>query len=379
LTTATTLIDVLIPAYNAEGTVEEAIASIQAQTIEAIRIVVVDDGSTDATPEILARIAAADPRVVVIRRDNGGIVDALNQGLGACAAEIIARHDADDIAFPNRFAVQLDYLRANPDCVAVGCNAWHIDGAGKRLGKRSIFGGDVKPDAFWAPSREPYIMHPFLMMRRSAAEAVGGYRYAFHSEDTDFFWRLMDVGRLHNLTDIYGEYRIHNQSISSASALNGRISAVNSQLAALSARRRMQGSPDIAFEKETLAAYHEADTMEAIVELAAKPLSPEEREYLEVAVAAKLMSLSAYRPYALTVEDYGFIRNAISRYGRTVSPANRRDLARWQAGLVVKLAKSRSMKAAMALSTPPIVVRAIAQAAKAELRKLAGKDLNASQ
>src|SRR5689334_14700000 len=90
-------IDVLIPAYNAETTIESALASIQTQTIQDIRIIVVNDGSTDRTGEILEKLKSKDPRIEVITTVNGGIVDALNHGLQACSADYIARHDADDI------------------------------------------------------------------------------------------------------------------------------------------------------------------------------------------------------------------------------------------------------------------------------------------
>ncbi|MGI4798685.1 MAG: glycosyltransferase family 2 protein, partial [Janthinobacterium lividum] len=94
-------VDVLIPVYNGASTVESAIGSIQAQTIQDIRIIVVDDGSTDATAFILDRMAKADRRIVPVRRANGGIVDALNAGLAICTADLIARHDADDLAVPD--------------------------------------------------------------------------------------------------------------------------------------------------------------------------------------------------------------------------------------------------------------------------------------
>src|ERR1700736_3109855 len=98
--TAEPIVDVLIPVYNGAPTVRESLNSIRAQTIRDIRIVVIDDGSTDATVEILAELAREDPRIVTIRKPNGGIVDALNLGLQHCRAEFLARFDADDIAYP---------------------------------------------------------------------------------------------------------------------------------------------------------------------------------------------------------------------------------------------------------------------------------------
>src|SRR4029077_9631506 len=107
-------ISVLIPVFNGARTVQDAIASIQGQSITDTEIVIVDDGSTDETPLILKAIAAQDRRVSVLTKANGGIVDALNFGLVACQGECIARHDADDIAYPDRFAAQITYLQDNP-------------------------------------------------------------------------------------------------------------------------------------------------------------------------------------------------------------------------------------------------------------------------
>lgn len=243
-------IDVLIPAYNAAATIEAAVSSIQRQSVQDIRIIIVNDGSTDNTGDLLNAMATADPRIKVIATPNGGIVSALNLGLAACTAKFIARHDADDLAFPDRLAAQIDYLRSNADCVAVGTNVWHIDQYGRRTGTKSAFAGDTEPDAHFIPSREPYLMHPFLMVRRQAIQNAGGYRYCVHAEDTDLYWRLLDAGRLYNLPEIHGEYRIHLGSISSASILNGRIAAAMSQLAAISYLRRKTGQADLVFHRD---------------------------------------------------------------------------------------------------------------------------------
>src|SRR5690349_10856990 len=107
-------IDVLIPVYNGARTVASAVRSMQTQTLRDIRIHVVDDGSTDDTPQILRALADADDRIVVHTQPNGGIVDALNAGLARCTAPFVARHDADDLAYPQRLQRQLDYLLEHP-------------------------------------------------------------------------------------------------------------------------------------------------------------------------------------------------------------------------------------------------------------------------
>ena len=319
-------VDVLIPAYNAASTVEGSVRSIMAQTLTDLRIIVVDDGSTDATPDILARLAREDARLLIVTQRNGGIVDALNAGLAIISAPLIARHDADDLAFPERLARQVAFLDEHASHVAVGCNSAHIDENGRRTGEVTGFVHEVRADAYHVPSIEPYISHPFLMVRRQAIVDVGAYRYCFHSEDTDLYWRLIERGPLGNVTDILGEYRVHANSVTSRSILNGRIGAVSAQLAALSARRRAAGQPDLAFRREALHAYHEARELDAIIAVASRGLSPTEAAYLEIAAVAKLIELCTYRPYRLTREDRRTMRRALTRHYPHLSEFHRRQL-----------------------------------------------------
>src|SRR5262249_27322353 len=135
-----------------------------------------DDGSTDRTPEVLAALAARDSRITVLTQPNGGIVDALNAGLRLCQAEFIARQDADDISDPSRLEVELDYFRSHPDCVAVSGAVKHIDEQGRFLGTLQAFPPPDCADPRWAPSREPYLMHPFLMVRHAVPNTWGCFR-----------------------------------------------------------------------------------------------------------------------------------------------------------------------------------------------------------
>ncbi len=300
-------VDVLIPVFNAEATVESAIASIQAQTVRDIRIIVIDDGSTDRSPEILARLAAVDARVEVVRQPNGGIVDALNTGLALCTAPFVARHDADDLAAPDRFAQQLDYLYAYPDCIAVDGYYWIIDGAGRRTGAQAFAYGPVRHDASSFPSEEPYLTHPFLMARREALVAAGGYRHAFHSEDTDLYWRLLAHGELRHMPLFVGQYRYHAGSVSSRSIVNGRIAAISSQLAAVSYRRRAVGRPDITFPRENLRRLTNARDLAEMLTIAGEQLDAAERHWLRIAVCTKLLELGSYRPYLLEETDIALV------------------------------------------------------------------------
>jgi glycosyltransferase involved in cell wall biosynthesis len=109
-----------MPVRNAAPTVRAAAVSILRQTERDLALVCVDDGSTDATTEILDGVAARDRRVVVMRGPGEGIARALNRGLAACDADLVARMDADDVAHPERLALQRAALAADPALAAVG-------------------------------------------------------------------------------------------------------------------------------------------------------------------------------------------------------------------------------------------------------------------
>ena len=273
-------VDVLIPVFNGVRTIRQAVRSIQDQTVRDIAIFIIDDGSTDATASILAEMAQADPRLRIISRRNGGIVDALNAGLREGSAPLIARHDADDIAYPERFEIQIRYLAAHPECVAVSCAARHIDEYDRPLGTTSRLKEPDRADLAWAPAREPYLLHPFLMVRRAAMTRVGGYRYVCHAEDSDLYWRLQEQGQLFNMTEVLGDYRMHTASVSSSSLQNGRMMALSSQLSGLSASRRRARQPDLDFQPARIAAYRSAGSLDALMALEADRLEPHEQEHL---------------------------------------------------------------------------------------------------
>ena len=360
------MIDVLLPVHNGASTVAEAIESLRRQTLCNLRIVAIDDGSTDGTPQILAALAREDSRVTVLTRRNGGIVDALNAGLQLCSSEFVARQDADDISDRTRLEMQLGYLEQNPDCVAVSGAVRHIDETGRPTGTTQHFRSPESADARWAPSREPYLCHPFLMVRRAAMQAVGGYRYVHNAEDTDLYWRLSERGRLQNLDLRLGDYRMHAASISGGSIVSGRIMALSSQLAGLSALRRREANPDIRFDREALAEYRRSPTLAKLHALGRRQLDGREAEYLRLAMAAKLLELTSYRPYELELEDCHFIREARGGRGQ-LSPANRAELDRMHAAAIARLLKKGRMREATALAPPSLYGSAAARFAATAL------------
>ena len=159
-------VDVLMTVYNGSRYVRSAVASIQNQTLRDFTLHVVDDGSTDATRAILEEIAASDSRVRVHVKPNGGVVEAANFGLERCSSEFVARLDSDDLAYSDRLDRQVGFLRENSGVLAVSGMVRHIGPSGARLGTTAKYPPPEQSDASHIPAVEPYLMHPFVMVRR---------------------------------------------------------------------------------------------------------------------------------------------------------------------------------------------------------------------
>ena len=342
-------VDVVIPVYNAARTLESALASIQAQTVRNIRIIIVNDGSTDGSRALAERMAAADSRIVVLNQDNRGIVDALNAGLAVATADIIGRHDGDDLALPDRFEKQLKWLRDNPGDNAISGAFIRMDENGRHFGGIAKLTPPDQADPYYYPQIEPYLAHPFLMVRRAAVAAVGGYRHVYHAEDTDLYWRLQERGGIANMPDLLGYYRIHNQSVTGLSILNGRIAAVSSQLCGLSAIRRRTGRPDLPFPRDAVTEYKQAATLRNIVQLGIRGLDAEEAARLATGTCTKLLDLASYRPYELEAEDCTYIRETVVAALPGMSALNRSTAIRQLSGTAARLASKGQVGKALQL------------------------------
>lgn len=191
-------VSVLLPCYNAQITLLEALRSLSSQSMHNFEIVAVDDGSTDATPQILAAFAAGDERLRVIRQPHAGIIPALTAGLASCRSEIIARMDADDRCHPQRLARQLTFLQDHPDIAIVGCrvNAYPPGQVAQGFQiylewqNSLLTDGDIRREMFV----ESPLAHPSVMIRRAWLENSGGYQEHGWAEDYDLWLRLYLAG-----------------------------------------------------------------------------------------------------------------------------------------------------------------------------------------
>jgi len=207
-------ISVVMPVYNGAAYVAQAVESILAQTYRDFEFVIVNDGSTDRSERILRDFAGRDQRIKLISRPNTGIVGALNDGLAAAKADLIARMDADDVALPARLEKQLAYMRSHPEVVALGSRVVGIDPYGCELfhSQHRLVHDEIDAELLrgvgWA------IVHPSAMLRRGPLQQVGLYRKPFEwVEDLDLFLRLAEIGTLANLPDELLLYRQHTESV----------------------------------------------------------------------------------------------------------------------------------------------------------------------
>jgi glycosyltransferase involved in cell wall biosynthesis len=217
-------------AYNERAYVAAAIESVLGQTFGDFEFIIIDDGSSDGTTEILRQYAAKDERIELIVQENRGIPRTLNRGLDTACGKYFARMDADDISLPSRFQMQVDYLESHPDCVAVGCDAVAIDPKGDQLPDQpNVPTGGNANQATLAYDHESLVagmlagrwvaFFQTAMVRRSAIREVGGYDRQYEvAEDLDLFLRLSEVGTFVNLQHILYEYRHHEGQISNRSA-----------------------------------------------------------------------------------------------------------------------------------------------------------------
>jgi GT2 family glycosyltransferase len=210
------LISVCMPVYNVERYVAEAVESILVQTYRNFEFIIVDDGSTDRSLEILERYAAQDARIRLSSRPNAGLVVRLNEMVAEARSDVIAQMHADDIAMPERLAKQLDFLNAHPEVVVVGCRVLTIDSDGDPIAEFCTVQTHEEIDRAHLEAVGGVICHPSATIRADAIRAVGGYRAEYWpAEDMDLWLRLAEIGRTANLPEMLLKYRQHLESTSS--------------------------------------------------------------------------------------------------------------------------------------------------------------------
>jgi hypothetical protein len=207
------LISCLLPTFNSERYLAEALQSLLQQTYQNIEILILDDGSKDRTLEIARSFG--DARVKIHQPPSRlGLAKCLTWGASLAQGEYLARMDADDISHPERFKRQASFLQTHPDCGLVASDVWIFSGKLKQ-GYRPIPPPQTHAQLRWELTRNCSIYHPTVMMRKTVFEAAGGYRDEMPaSEDYDLWLRLLGLTKLAILDEPLVFYRRHQDNVS---------------------------------------------------------------------------------------------------------------------------------------------------------------------
>jgi glycosyl transferase family 2 len=235
------LVSVLMSAYNSGYFLRGAVESILRQSLPDLELIVINDGSTDATEEILDEYQDEDPRVRVFHQTNVGLIESLNRGAGFARGEYIARMDADDIACRDRLALQISVLAKHQELGVLGGAIEIINASGIKIETRYFPTKDDEIRSILLRGTCP-ICHPAVVMRTRAFHSVGGYRkVVIDAEDYDLWLRIADNFQLANLKTVVLKYRRHQEQVSVRKFKQQSLSAHAARMAALS---RSRGDPD---------------------------------------------------------------------------------------------------------------------------------------
>lgn len=217
------LVSIVMPAYNAEKFIREAIDSILNQSFCDFELIILNDGSTDRTQSIIE--SYVDARIKLINKENSGVASTLNMGLKESIGEFIWRHDADDVSLPEKLERQLSFLESNPDFSLCATQVAFMTERGK------VAWSKRQPKSKWLQEKgfrevlfedfSPYspITHGTVLFRKSILSSVPHYREAFiTSEDIDMWLRMMEFGKLAVINECLS---LHRLSTASATAIHG--------------------------------------------------------------------------------------------------------------------------------------------------------------
>lgn len=201
--------------YNGEAFLEETIKSVLSQTFADFEFVIVNDGSNDKSLEIINQFITDDNRIKLINNPkNIGLTKSLNVGIANSAGEYIARLDAGDICYPDRFEKQVNFLDHNKDVGLVGSWAYVVDEKRKKLKELKYPTDDtkIKNDLI---KYNPFV-HSSIIFRKSMATQVGFYNDDyFYAQDYELYFKFFPVTKFANIPLTLVEYRRYSKSITS--------------------------------------------------------------------------------------------------------------------------------------------------------------------
>lgn len=257
----TPALSVAMSVYNGERFLALAIESVLTQDFRDFEFLIVDDGSTDESRKIIRRYAETDARIRPILRENRGLIASLNEMVDAARAPIIARMDADDICYPDRFSKQMAFLATHSEYGVVGSWSEDIGEHGEPLFRSGMADHPLTHEELLIAIEKggQLICHPAAMYRRDVVQSVGAYHAAFrHCEDLDLWLRLSGVTKLGNVPERLLRYRRYPGQVSWRHTVEQQIGTAIAQAAW---RERQAGRPDPTETLEQLPSIDALDTL----------------------------------------------------------------------------------------------------------------------
>jgi len=233
-------VSVIMPVYNAEKWLMQSVNSILGQTLTNWELIIVNDGSTDGSAELLSTFT--DSRIRVLHQSNAGVSAALNKALEYCSGPYIARLDADDVSLPERLQKEVDFLSCNPQYGLLGAAAEKIDQYGNPLGfhRHPLSNMRLQYGLIW----DCYFVSSTVMFRRECLQKVGRFYTGTDLFDDYSMWSSIAANyQVANLPDVLLKYRVLDSGLSHTT-LNSRARLVN------------QRKKNIVFHFPELSAHH---------------------------------------------------------------------------------------------------------------------------
>ena len=308
-------VSVIMPAYNAEQYISEAIESVRSQTHQDFELIIVNDGSTDNTLSIAESYAREDERIKVFSQPNIGVSITRNRAIDVALNEWIVCMDADDVMLPKRIERQLAFIERYPDVAVASSFVYYIGTDGDIIGTYRSSLTTRRAVEEQIERGELIAFHqPAVIMRKSVVQDVGGYRReVWPGEDIDLWNRIAEQGHLVLVQpEVLLKYRKHG---SSTSLLKARATWLNTRWIKACAQRRRAGKPELSWD-EFLAIRRRAAWWER--------LDQDRKDFAKVLYNVAVASFSARRYlqfapalFGAALLQPGFtIPRVVSRFGK---------------------------------------------------------------
>jgi len=209
------LVSVILSTYNREKYIKRAIESALNQTYKNIELIIINDGSTDRTAEIISEFSKKDPRITILTNEtNLGLAKSLNKGISQSRGKYIARLDDDDFwSEPRKLEKQVRFFEKNPNYILVGGGVIRIDESGKEIVRHLLPESDE--DIRKSILIDNTFAHPTVVFKKSTWEKIGGYdENLYFSEDWDLWLRFGKLGKFYNFQEYFTCYLQGKQNIS---------------------------------------------------------------------------------------------------------------------------------------------------------------------